>query len=547
MNILIKNGMITDGTGASKYKSDLLIKNDKIAKIGNNLEGTDCKIIDASNKIVAPGFIDMHSHGDLSILKVNKAEPTMMQGVTTLVVGMCGLGLAPANKKVRQYYSGLVANMLGSSELQLYDTIQDYMRVLEKKGVSTNLAFFIPQGNVRTSILGIENRLASPEELDAMKNIVRRGMEAGAFGLSTGLIYPPGSITPTEELIELCKVVKEYKGIYDSHMRNEGTGVVDIGMRELIKIANSAKIQAHISHWKAGSNFAWKLTPDMINLVKKAREDGLNINADIYPYEESSTSLSGMLLRPWVYKNFQENLTKTETRKRIINETFELLFSNFSSELPLFMKIIPKFIIKKIILATLKKKIRIISVIRDHQIEGKFLGEILNTHYPKKKPLEALLDLIRDEEGGIMITFKQMSEKKSILELIKQDFTCIGSDGFLIVEGNTHPRSYGTFPKILGNYVRKKNLFSLEEGIRKMTGLTASILGLKDRGLLKQGYKADIVIFDPEKIQDKSSYENGRQYPEGIDHVIVNGQITVSSGKHLGIFNGEILKHFENI
>ena len=543
MIILIKNSTIIDGTGSKGYKADILIEDDEIKEIGDDLDAKGAEIIDARNRVVSPGFIDMHSHADLAILQVNRAEATIMQGVTTLVVAVCGLGLAPANEKAKDYYSNFVTKVFSSSEVDLYDTLQDYFKAIERKGVSSNLAFFIPQGNIRTCVLGIEDRDPTPEEMKQMKNLVREGMEAGAFGLSTGLIYPPGIITPTKELIELSKVISEYNGIYDSHMRNEGTGVLDKGMGELIEIAREANVQAQISHWKAGSSFAWKFTPDMINLVKQARGEGLKIHADVYPYEESSTSLSGALLRPWVYENFKENLTNPEIRTKIVNETLELVYNNFLSDVPWYVKMIPKFLMKKMIFQVFKKSCRIISVMHEHQIEGKYLGDALDILYPKKSFVDALLDFIRDEEGSIMMSMKQMSEKKSIMELIKQDFVCIGSDGFLVPEGNTHPRSSGTFPKILGNYVREKQFFSLEEGVRKMTGLTASILGFKDRGLIKEGYKADIVIFDPETIIDKATYNNGRQHPEGIDHVIVNGEITVSNGLHQGTLKGRILKH----
>ncbi len=548
MNILIKNGNIVDGTGSPGYKSDVYIKNNRIEKIGLNLEEEDCELIDASNKVVSPGFIDMHSHGDLTILEVNKAEATVMQGVTTLVVGMCGIGLAPANDKVREYYSNLVENLFGSSRLQLFDTIQEYMDVIEKKGISTNLAFFIPHGNVRASIMGMDDRPATPAELEEMKNIIKRELEAGAFGMSTGLIYPPGSITSTKEIIELCKVVSQYGGIYDSHIRNEGTKILEEseGMGEFIKIVREANIQGEISHWKASGNLAWKLTPKMIKIVENARNEGLKIYADVYPYEESSTSLAGFLLKPWVFKNFKENLTNPNTRQKIIDETIDMLTSTFLTDLTSKMQEIPTTKIIELMFNFLKDGVRIISVLHNHKMEGKFLNDALEILYPKKEIAEALLDFIRDEEGSIMVSFKGMNERKSILSLFKQDFVCIGSDGFLVLEGNTHPRAYGCFPKILARYVREKKIVSLEEGIRKMTSLTASILGLKDRGIIRENYKADLVIFNPIEIKDKATYQNGRQFPDGIDYVIVNGEITVKNEKHLGVLNGQILKHRNN-
>ncbi|MHA1292598.1 MAG: N-acyl-D-amino-acid deacylase family protein, partial [Promethearchaeota archaeon] len=482
MDILVKNGLIIDGTNNPAYKSDVLIKKGKIYEIKPNIDLKECEIVDATNKILAPGFIDMHNHGDLNILKVNKAEAAIMQGVTTLVVGVCGIGLAPANNKVRNYYGSFITRLFGSEEMKLFDSLQEFFKALKEKGISVNLAFFIPQGNVRGCVLGNEEREASKEEIEKMKSIIKEAMDAGAFGLSTGLIYPPGSVTSTKELIELCKAIKPYNGIYNSHMRNEGTGVISKGMAEIINIARGANVQVHISHWKAGSNFAWKLTNDMIQTIKKARNEGIKIFCDMYPYEEVSTSLSGALLRPWVYENFKENLTNLKTRQKIINQTLDMFFETFLTDLPWFIQRIPKFIMKRLIFKVAKKAVRIISVLHNHQIEGLKLGKALKILYPKKKFTDALLDFIRDEEGAIMISFKQMSEKKSIIDLIKQDFVCIGSDGFLVANGNIHPRSYGTFPKILGNYVRKKKLFSVEEGIYKMTGLTSTILGLKKRG-----------------------------------------------------------------
>jgi N-acyl-D-amino-acid deacylase len=540
--VLIKNGLIVDGTGVPGYKSDILIKEDIIQEINRNIQqnNQDCKIIDASNRIISPGFIDMHSHADLTILQVNKAESYLMQGVTTLVVGMCGIGLAPANDIVRKYYATLVKSIMGQSELHLFDSLKDFTNELEQVKISPNLAFFIPHGNVRAYVLGMDNRTPTENELQIMKDLIKQDMESGAFGLSTGLIYPPGIITPKEELIELSKVVSKYGGIYDSHMRNEGTGVIDEGMNELIDIARKANIQAQISHWKAGSSTAWDLTPEMIKVIANARKEGLNIYADLYPYEESSTSLSGVILKPWVYNDFNENLTNPHTRKKIIEESIKDLASKYIGKRSENMT---KSALEEVIFSYFKQNVRIISVIHNHQIEGYMLGEALNSLYPNVTPSEALLNFMRDEAGSIMISVKQMSERKSIKFLFKQNFVSIGSDGFLVVNSNTHPRSYGTFPKILGRYVRDKKILSLDEGIRKMTSLPASILHLKDRGIIKPGFKADLVIFDPETIIDKATYKNGRQYPQGIDYVLVNGKITIEKGKHTGVLNGQILKH----
>jgi N-acyl-D-amino-acid deacylase len=459
-----------------------------------------------------------------------------------MVVSICGIGLAPANEKVTKYYSNFITKLFGSEELKLYDTLQDYFSRIEETGISPNLVFFIPHGNIRTCVLGVEERPPTEADLEEMKQMVSDGMDAGAFGLSTGLIYPPGSMSTTEEIIELCKVVQGYGGIYDSHIRNEETGVVTKGMGELVKIVRQTGIQAQISHWKASGRFAWKLTPQMISTIQLARDRGLNIYADMYPYQEAASSLSGTLLQPWVYKNFEKHLSNPVTRQKIMDETMEMIYSSFLQDVPQYIKILPKYLIRELIFWFLRKKIRIISVMHNHHIEGMFLGEALKVLYPKKKLLDALLDFIRDEEAAVMATFKLMSERQSIFDLIKQDFVAIGSDGFLVYEGNTHPRTYGCFAKILGNYVREKQLFSLEEGIRKMTGLPSQILGLQDRGIINKDKVADIVIFDPQTVQAKATYENGTQLAEGIDHVIVNGEITVAHGRHLGTLSGKILK-----
>jgi N-acyl-D-amino-acid deacylase len=454
---------------------------------------------------------------------------------------MCGLSIVPANEKVR-YYFDFINKAFCSSE-RMFENLQDYFNAIEKVGISANLAFFIPQGNVRACILGPEERPANEEELDAMKEIVRNNMEAGAFGLSSGLVYPPGSITPTRELIELSKVVSEYDGIYDSHMRNEGSHVIDIGMSELVEIARKASVKAHISHWSVISKYSYELTPKVIEYIKNARKEGLQISADVTVYDDGCTSLSFILLSTWVFENFKENLTRMDTRKKLVKEIFEKLYSIFLSDAPFYIRMFPKFILKKLIFNGLSKGTKIISVTYNHQVEGKTIYDALKELYPNRKLEDALLDFIRDEEGGIMIVIKQKDEEKSVIPIFLQEFVCPSSDGFLVLDKNTHPRSYGAFARVLERWVREKKVINLEEAVRKMTSLPASILGLKDRGLIKENYQGDIVIFDLEKVKEKGTLENGRQHPEGIDYVIVNGQITAAKGKHLGALNGQILKH----
>ena len=547
MHLLIKNGLLIDGTGAPAKKSDVLIENGKIVQIKENIESRADKEIDASNLIVCPGFIDLHNHTDLTILETNYAKSFIAQGMTTLLVSVCGIGISPANERVEEYYRNFV-NKAFCSYPNLYENFNDLFTEIEKRGISINIAFMIPQGNVRACVLGTETRPANDRELEEMRRIVRLNMEAGAFGISTGLVYPPGSVTSTEELIELSKVVSQYDGIYDSHMRNEGAGVVDIGMTELIRIAREAKVRAHISHWSVISRYKFEeLTKNAINLLNKSREEGLEITADMTVYDDGFTSLSFVLLPTWVYNDFKANLSNVDTRKRIKEEIFTKLYSMFLADAPSYIKLIPKFLLRKKIVPILSKGVTIIYALKNHDIEGKTLYEALKTLYPQKTLEDALLDYFLDEEGGIMIRFQQKDETKSMIPLFQQEYVAPSSDAILILGGNTHPRAYGAFPRVIARWVREQKVFSLEEMIRKMTFLPASILKLNDRGIIKEGYKADIVIFDLETINEKGTLENGCQEPEGIKYVMVNGEITFANNKHIGALNGKILKSNKKI
>ncbi len=545
MGILVKDGLIVDGTGAKPFEADILIENDTISDIKKDIDKNGHEVIDAKGKVVSPGFIDLHNHADLNIYHVNKAEPFVMQGITTILTGLCGIGVCPTNDKVESYFAGFASRAFCSSPTYFKDA-NSFFNSLKEKGISLNLGYLIPQGNVRACVLGTETRSATVEEMEKMKNIVKENMEAGAFGLSTGLVYPPGSVTPTEELIELSKIVSEYDGIYDSHMRNEGAGLIDIGMSELIRIGKEANVRVHISHWSAISRYKYaEITEQAIQLAKNVREEGVKLSADITTYDDGFTSLSFVLLPTWVYNDFKGNLTNPNTRKRIIKEIFDKLYSMFLADAPFTMKLIPKFLLRKKIIPILSKGVIIIYTLKNHEVVGKTLYDALKSLYPGKDLEEALLDYFLDEDGGIMIRIQQKNEEHSMIPLFSQEFVSASSDAIVIRGGNTHPRTYNAFPRVLAHWVREKNYFSLEEVIRKITSLPASVIQLTDRGLLKAEYKADIVVFNQTCIKDKGTLVDGCQYPEGIDCVIVNGKITVQEGKHLGTLNGQVLKHYK--
>ena len=296
MSLLIKNGFIIDGSGSEAFSADILIKNNTIETIESKIESKNVEVIDATDKIVCPGFIDLHNHADLNLVEENLAKPFVMQGMTTVLTGLCGIGVSPSNEKVNTYYSKFVSKAFCSSP-GMFENATEYFNKLTEQGISINVGYLIPQGNVRACVLGTETRPASEKELDIMKKIVRENMEAGTFGMSTGLVYPPGSVTPTEELIELSKIVSEYGGIYDSHMRNEGAGVIEIGMNELLRIGREANVKVHISHWSAISRYNYEeLTKKAIELAQNARKEGIRLTADVTVYDDGFTSLSFVLL-----------------------------------------------------------------------------------------------------------------------------------------------------------------------------------------------------------------------------------------------------------
>jgi N-acyl-D-amino-acid deacylase len=327
-------------------------------------------------------------------------------------------------------------------------------------------------------------------------------------------------------------------------MRNEGAGVIDIGMKELLRIAKEAKVRAHISHWSVISRYKYEeLTKQAIKLVNDSRKDILNVTADMTVYNDGFTSLSFVLLPTWVYDDYKGNLSHKETREQIKKEIFEKLYSMFLSDAPIFMKLVPKFLLRKKIVPILSRGVIIIYALHNHKVEGKTLYEVLTTLYPEKKLEDMLLDYFLDEEGGIMIRIQQKNEELSMIPLFKQPYVAPSTDAVLIVGGNTHPRAYGAFPKAIASWVRERKIFSIEEMVKRMTSLPASILSLPDRGLLKEGFNADAVIFDLDEINETGTLENGCRPPKGIDYVIVNGVITVSKGEHTGAFSGQILKH----
>ncbi len=489
MNIIIRNGTIIDGSGTKGFLGDVGIKGRRLAKVGE--VGDDAPIvIDATGMVVAPGFVDIHAHSDFALLNNPGASEKLMQGVTTNVIGNCGLSPAPANEKVMQYFDLFLKFVFGEGSVQGFPTLADYLRTLEETGISINIATYAAHGIIRYSAMELNPEPPTHAELDRMKKLVRRAMEDGAFGLSSGLIYPPGNFSQTEELIELCKVVADHGGIYSSHIRDEGERLEE-SMSEAIKVGMAAGIPVQVAHHKAHGKKNWGKSEKSLKLIEQARSDGLDITADQYPYTASSTVLAAVMSA-----------------------------DDFDAD--------------NVLIASTKY---------DHSLEGRMLSDIATEW--GKTAREVAEEINSDEDGAVMAIFFEMDED-DVVRIMKHPSTMIGSDGAESEGGKPHPRLYGTFPRVLGRYVREKKVLPLEEAVMKMTSMSINKLGIGERGLIREGYFADVTVFDPDTILDAATYENPRRFPTGIPHVIVNGHLAVRDGKQTDARGGKVLRRTDS-
>jgi len=535
-SILIKNGNIIDGTGNPWFKADLLIEQEKIKEISRCIKDCDAnRTIDATDLIVSPGFIDIHTHSDHTIL-LGEGENALTQGVTTHVVGNCGFSATPPinpNKLKEEDYDTfklILAPILAISEVESkYQRLNEYLNDLKQKRIPINIIPLIGHSMLRLNVLGLDNRVPNSNELQEMKDILAEEMEYGAFGMSTGLDYPPGSFSETEEIIELCKVVKEYNGIYTSHFRGFGIGLIR-ATKEAIKIAKTG-IPVEISHFKP-FGFYFGDIKKACRLIEKAREDNLDITFDVFPQASNYTFLFA-LIPPWVYYTKEkldipralDILKQTKTDNDLKNKIYEEIDNIVES----FLKI--------------KKQEDWIKVYIDAPNRPDYGGKTIYQISLEKNidPREALIQILIDVKGSANATYLSMSEEDNIIT-IAHPLSMFASDGQIIPEENDkifpNPYCYGCFTRALGKYVREEKLLTLHDAIRRMTSFPAQKLGLKDRGLLREGFWADVTIFDHRKIIDKATYENPRLYSEGIEYVFVNGALAYDQGKFTGALSG---------
>jgi N-acyl-D-amino-acid deacylase len=536
LEFIIQNGTLVDGTGSPAEPLDVAIKEDRIAFVGKSpIRNAECgmrneetsehspRIIDATGLIVAPGFIDIHSHSDFLCLIEPLSQSKVLDGVTTEICGNCGSSPFPLSEQT--YQRKQEGYKKYGLEIDWRDA-RGFFNRLKDIPSSINRGFLVGHGSLRDFVMGYEARNPTGEALSRMKVELAKAMEAGAIGLSSGLIYPPGCFASTLELVELSSIVAQSGGIYTTHMRDEGNGVLE-AVGEALEVARQSGVSLEISHLKTAGQKNWPKLESMIKLLEGALSQGLRVSCDRYPYIAAATDL-GVLLPRWVQEGgidrVMERLTHQPTREKIVREILDgrRQQDNWDS----------------IVISAVHSPDR-------KELEGKGLGQ-LSTLWGKP-PVEVALDLLVEEKGRAWILLFSMSEE-NLERILPLSFVCIGSDSSLrareglLSEGKPHPRAYGTFSRILGRYVREKGILSMEESVHKMTGLPAHKLGLKARGLIKEGYFADLTLFDPKKVTDRATYQEPHEYSDGIEYVFVNGRLTVDKGRHTGATCGTVLQ-----
>jgi N-acyl-D-amino-acid deacylase len=526
-DVLIRNGTVYDGSGKPPKQTNVAIRGDKIVAIGD-LDGSTAKlIIDAKGLAVAPGFINMLSWSTDSLLVDGRGQSEVRQGVTTQIMGE-GWSWGPVSPAIKKRMKADQTDIKYDIE---WTTLSDYLYFLQRMGISQNVASYLGATTVREYVIGLENRKATEADLRQMRELVDREMRSGALGIGTALEYAPSYYADTEELIELCKVAAKYKGKYITHMRSEGERLLE-GIDEAIRISREAKIPTEIYHFKAAGQANWKKMDAAIAKVEKARSDGLTITADMYVYTAGAASLTACI-PPWAMEGgetaMRRRLREPESRKHVLDDIRN------KTDWPNFYKNAGSP--DNVLLVSFKQESL-------KPLQGKTLAEIAKQR--EKDPVETLLDLLVEDVSSIGTVYFITAEE-NIRKLVSLPWISFGSDEAaqapegLFLKSMPHPRAYGNFARVLGKYVRDEKLLSLEAAICKLTSLPATNLGLDHRGLLSEGYFADVVLFDPETINDKATYEKPHQYSVGMKHVLINGVQVLKDGEHTGAKPGRAL------
>ncbi len=536
-DLIIRNGKIVDGSGRPGYPADIGIKNGRINEITFLLEAEAKETINAASCVVSPGFIDMHSHSDFKLLLHPEAESRVRQGVTTELVGNCGGSPAPVPQEhfddFMQYTIGLgsLYQKVLAPEDWKWRTLGEFYLELGKTGMAVNVAPLVGHSTLRSGVMGYADRPPSADELNQMKGLLEKELDLGIFGMSSGLIYHPGAFANQDEMAELAQVIRSYGGVYTIHIRSEGKHLLE-AIDEAIYVAENSGVSLEISHLKCEIPANWGKAETALARIDRARDKGLQVDFDQYPYLAYQCGLLE-LFPIWAKKNGTDAMIAIlgdgNMRQKVIND---MTLPPYDWDNPLD--------------GLAWDQIRLVGFSRKSNriLDGKTVAGI--AAQLDVAPLEAVFRLFKEEQGRLSMIVFSMNEDE-VIQIMQHPNGMFGSDGSaaapygLTGERKVHPRFYGSFPRVLGRYVRDKQVLSLEDAVCKMTHLPALKLRLKDRGLLKKGYQADIVVFDENRITDTATFDNPHQYPSGISNVLVNGQQVISDGEHTGRLPGKVL------
>jgi N-acyl-D-aspartate/D-glutamate deacylase len=529
-DLVLEGGEVVDGTGAPARRADVGIRGDAIAAVGDLSESSAERTVDVSGLVVSPGFIDMHSHSDFTLLVDGRGLSKITQGVTTELLGESGSAAPVEGEAVAE-----MERRLAELDLELqWRSLGEYFDVIERSGTSLNVTTTVGTGQLRASVVGYDDRPATVEEMVRMEELVEEAMRDGAIGVSSGLIYPPNAYASTEELIALSKVAAEYGGIYLTHMRGESDDLLE-ALGEAIRIGKESGAAVEVLHFKrSGVRLEGETESptiqDAVALIERARSQGVTVYANLYPYEASQTTL-GIQLPDWVHDGGRQamlaRLRDPEMRARIRGEIAEELSRGIAGSTP-----------ETILFGS--------TTYGDHRrYQGERISEIAEAM--GVEPAEAIIELIDKADGSTRAIYFGMRDE-DVRYLLGLDWTTIGSDGTavapsgVLARSHPHPRWYGSFPRVLGHYVREEGVISLEDAVRKMTSLAAQRIGVADRGVIAEGMKADIVAFDPDTIIDRSTFIDPHQLSEGVEWVLVNGEVVLEKGEHTGAMPGRVLR-----
>ncbi|RXT07168.1 amidohydrolase family protein [Ammoniphilus sp. CFH 90114] len=523
-DVIIQNGFVCDGSGNPWTKLDVGISDGRIKKIGK-LQGEDAKqVIDASGQIVAPGFIDTHVHSDLWCTQPSVHKIKVLQGVTTELLGQDGISVAPVSEATKPLWQKQLKGLNGDIGEWPWNTVEEYLQFLGQSQLAGNVTYLVPHGGVRSMVMGFEGREATASEIEQMQVLVEEAMSQGAFGVSSGIQYPPCAFANKQELVAICKGAAKYDGCFVVHIRNESNLSLE-ALDEVIDAARQSGVRLHVSHFKVcGSINRDKLGPALVKL-EEAREEGIEVTFDQYPYTAASTVFHA-ILPPWMHDGGTEEMLSRLKDPLLRERAKQDMLHNGEYD-----NTVRNNGWKNIIIAA-------VSTDKNRHLEGRSVAELGELR--GIDPADAAMDLLLEEEAAVTMII-HWGVEVDIMKAMRHPLQMVGSDG--VFGGKPHPRLYGSFPRVLGRYARDKEAFPIWEAVRKMTGAPAQLLRLKDRGFLREGYWADVVVFDPRKIVDQATYDQPKQEALGISYVWVNGHLAVNHGVFTEVTAGQVIKY----